>query len=912
MTIEVSRNKLLTFQLNGAAIQVEVPRNQTLLECLRETLDLTGTKKGCDNEGQCGACTVLLNDRPVRACLTPTVKVSGQRVTTIEGLTFHPLQQAFVDHGAVQCGYCTPGMLMSAVALISRNPTPAQADIAQALQGNLCRCTGYVKIIQAVQDGAARLLQKTASPPCFTGVIGHESRRLTADDIGKVTGNLRYASDIKLPGMLMIRVLRSPHHYARILRLNTAPAKKLAGVTAVITTADIPGQRAFSDILDDNDNRSKKIIKEPVLADQVVRMLGEPIALVIGTSETAAQAGVEAIEIDYEPLPPVHNPNLSDLITYETDRFTRTPDHSFSPGDEIVIETTCSLPSQDHVTMEPGSAIAFVDDHNRLVVKGPTQQPHVRKQQIAAMLNISPNHVRVIVPEMGGSFGGWHYFWPILAIALPAYLLRRPVKYVYSRREAFEATTKRHAFQFDTRISAGRDGQLHNLKVTALGDAGPYGGAPGIAALVTQSGIGPYLWPGVDFHTRIVHTNGPHGGAFRGYGMPQGAFALETALDELAVGLNLDPLELRLLNAADQQNTLGLPFAEPFVFKRVLETVRPYWAMFRDEARRCAEHTSSPHIVCGAGLAASWYRFSKAGATHEDAQIKLGPDGKITLYFTALKAGQGLATVMSQLAAHELGVPQGTLTLINSDTDLTPYSQVYGGSRSAYWVGGAVQCAARALKDAILSTAAEMLDVNPAHLHLTPEAVSNHNGDLVLSLQAIAAEWKRTGQRAIYTGRFMIPADPSQPLGHFVSGVALATVQVNRFSGQVKVRHILVAQDVGRVLNPLDLQGQIEGAVMMELGATLMEQYIHGETSNFKQYNIPRIKDTPKITVIPLEGTGQDGPHQAKGLGEAVMGHIRAAITNAIFNATGIRVRRLPVTPGDIKSGVLSNSSGKK
>jgi aldehyde oxidoreductase len=894
----------VSFHLNGTHVTAETSGNETLLDCLRETFDLTGTKKGCDNEGQCGACTVLLNDRPIRACLRSVATVAGQRITTIEGLGkpghLHPLQQAFIDHGAVQCGYCIPGMLMSAAALVKRNPTPTRADISRALQGNLCRCTGYVKIIQAIEDAAARLRHEPPGPPVFPNVIGQEPRRL--NNVGKVTGGLRYAGDIKMPGMFAVRVLRSPYHYARITRLDPMPAKSISGVVAVVTAADIPGQDTFSDILDNSDNSADSMIIEPLLAGSLVRMLGEPVALVVGTSEAAAQAGVEAIEISFELLRPITDPRTANLPVYEEDQIVTHPNQSGPLPGEITVHSTCSLPSQDHVTIEPGSAVAYVDEEGRLVVIGPTQQPHVRKEQIAAMLDIPAKQVRIIVPEMGGSFGGWHYFWPVLAIALPAFLLQQPVKYIYTRREAFEGTTKRHPFQFDTHISADPDGKLRSLTATALGDSGPYGGAPGIAALVTQSGIGPYLWPRIDYLTRIVHTNGAHGGAFRGYGMPQGAFAVETALDELAVQLKLDPLELRLRNAADQKNgnSLGLPFVEPFVFKQILATVRPHWAQFKAETRRLTDQSPSTHAF-GAGLAASWYRYSKAGATHEDARITLDESGQITLYFSALKSGQGLETVMSQLAAYELGVPRDALAIVNSDTDLTPYSQVYGGSRSAYWVGGAVQQATRALKDAILSTAAEMLDTNPAHLRLTKDAVIAYYNGQSLPLAAIVAEWKRTGQRSTYTGQFALPADPEKPLGQFVSGVALAQVQVNRISGKVNVHHVLVAQDVGRILNPLDLQGQIEGAVVMELGATLMESYTPGQTTNFKEYHIPRIKDTPLITVIPIEGAGHYGPHGAKGLGEAVMGHIRAAIANAIFDATGIRVRQLPVRPSRLK-----------
>ncbi len=914
----------LTFELNGKTIVTDTEPSTLLLDFLREALDLTGVKKGCDNEGQCGACTVIVNDRALRACLTPLAKVAGKRVITIEGLgtpeQLHPLQQAFIDHGAVQCGYCTPGIIMSAAALLNRNPNPARADVVRALQGNLCRCTGYVKIINAVMS-AAGLLQgnRGHAPTDAPDAIGGHLRRQNA--AGKVTGTTRYAGDMKLPGMLYAKVLRSPHPHALITQLDTRSALAVPGVRAVFTAADIPGVNTFTDELDSNGVTTRQktltMAKEPLLAIDRVRMIGEPIAILVAVDEASAAAGVEAIQVTFEVLEPIFDPKTAMLVStpplhpggniYEVDKVVKGDAQAALATAEVRVDACYTMPSQDHVTLEPESMVAYVAENGQVVVIGPTQQPHHRKQQIAAMLAIPPERVRVIMPNMGGSFGGRHYFWPVVAIALPAYLLRKPVKLVYTRQEVFAATVKRHPFQFNYQIGARPDGKLLSLHVQALGNAGPYGGAPSIAANVTQSGIGPYQWPVIDYETRVAHTNWANAGPFRGYGMPQGAFALECTLDELAGRLGVDPLALRRLNAVDvrQGNTLGQQFDEPFAFKQVLEVIEPEWAAIQAETATFRAGASGAECF-GAGLAVTWYRFSKAGSTRVSAQAGLAPDGAIILYYTAVKMGQGVDTVISQLASHELGIPREALTLVNGDTDATLHTDVYGGSRTTYWIGGAIQHASRILKHAITSTASEMLDVSQEQLCLTGHSVYvRHSPEQLILLRDIATEWQRIGQPLKYTGSLdltrRVPENTSNyALGHFVVGVTLAQVRVNLKNGGVKVLRVVVAQDVGRAINPVDLAGQIEGSVVMELGATLMEEYIPGQTLDFKRYHIPRIGDIPQIKTILVEQPGWDGPLGAKGVGEAVMGHIKAAIANAIFNASGVRIRQLPVTPEQI------------
>jgi CO/xanthine dehydrogenase Mo-binding subunit len=437
-----------------------------------------------------------------------------------------------------------------------------------------------------------------------------------------------------------------------------------------------------------------------------------------------------------------------------------------------------------------------------------------------------------------------------------------------------------------------------------VGDAGPYGGAPTIAPFVALSGSGPYIWGAIDFEVRVAHTNGGNAGPLRGYGMPHGVLGLECSLDELAAELGVDPWQLRWLNAADETTgaCTGQPFDEPFGFRSVLQAIKPEWERAQAAAR---EHRARPagDDVRGVGLASSWYQFGKSGELRVSAEVELGLDGTLGLYFCAMNSGQGLNTVMGQLAADELRLPRERIRLVNSDTDCTVDSHVYGAAKTTYWVGGAVVEASRKLKNAMLDVVAEKLALPSHHLRIAENGV-RVEGDAgrTLTLQEVAAELETRGLPRRYVGVFDLEeryAQDGRPryLGHFAVGTALADVSVNLKTGKVKVLRIVVAQDVGRAINPLDVRGQIEGAAMMELGAALMEEYVPGQTLDFKRYRIPRMRDLPDLKVIIVEVPGRDGPHGVKGVGEAAAGCVRAAILNAINDAIGARVRHLPATP---------------
>ncbi len=941
----------ISFIVNATAVTVETDPVRTLLEVLREDLGLTGTKQGCDYEGECGACTVLLDGRPVRACLTPIGKVAGRRVETVEGLAgltppplrgegagggvtplpelahLHPLQAAFIECGAVQCGFCTPGMLMAAKALLDRKPDPTDAQIIEALEGNLCRCTGYVKIIDAVRLAAARLAGYESADQRISEsrITNHDSpfilggHLLRTDSIPKVTGAARYVEDMVMPGMLHGAVVRSPHHHARLIALDIGPATHVPGVVAVLTAADIPGENGLGDY------SQEESVLCPIGA--TVRMRGAPVALVVAETRQAAAAGAAAVAVTYEVLPHVFDPEaaLAPGAPHIAGRNNILSAHQIKHGDldaafaaaAAVVEAEYRTAYLEHSALERETLLGYYDEEGRLTVVGGNHEPFYQQQYIANALALQPEQVRVITPPTGGSFGGKQDPWPFVATALMVYHTRRPVRLVYTRRESFDASPKRHPYVVRNRIGATADGRLTGIQVRVIANTGGYDSAgryiPNYA--VTASG-GPYRWQAVDAHAQTVYTNGPKAGQYRGFGTAQAAFATECALDELAEKLGIDPLEFRLRNTlqAGEPSFLGYPVAETIGFTQVLEAIRPYYEAYLADAEAfnsgieafpnlpIYQSTNLP-IRRGVGLAGMWYRFGKAGSLRIEAHAELAQDGRFVVYCTAADYGQGTNTVIAQLAAETLGVPRHRIEIVNGDTARAPDSGIQGASRATYFVGGAVTAAARALKDEILGLAAELLDRAPASLRLEVDRVAADDGKAV-DLAAVAAEFDRIGKPRRVRGFFdltdrYLTADITRPeyVPFFVTGAHVAEVEVDLRTGETRVLRLAAAHDVGRVVNRLDAEGQIEGAMIMGIGAALLEELIPGHTSGFADYYLPTVKSLPQTDVILVEVPSLHGPYGVKGLGEAAMLPSTPAIINAISRAIGARLREIPATP---------------
>lgn len=754
----------------------------------------------------------------------------------------------------------------------------------------------------------------------FTGVndagrppIGGSALRM--DSIGKVTGQTRYVEDIVMPGMLYACVLRSPHHHARLIHLDAGRAGNLPGVEHIFTASDIPGENGLNGYSRD----------EPVLTPvgDSLRQRGAPIALVVAqTSEQARQAAA-AIEVEYAPLPYLFDAGQA----LDEQAVQLYPDgnvlsrYSLRHGDidtafkhsRVVLETEYHTAFQEHSTLERETTLGYIDEAGRVAVIGGTHEPHWQVDYIAHTLGISPLRVRVIVPPTGGSFGGRQDPWPLVAAGLAAHRLQKPVRLAYSRREVYDATPKRHPYDVHLKIGATADGTLTGIRVRINANTGGYDSAgywiPNYA--VTASG-GAYTWQAVDAYAQSVYTNGPKCGQFRGYGTPQSVFALESTLDELAQQLEVDPLELRLKNRLPQNEIsfLGYPVGESLGYAEVLESLRPRYKQYHEEAQTFNRHVGVYRM--GVGLAGMWYRFGKSGSLRIETCAELASDGHFVIYCSAPDYGQGIGTVMQQLAAEAFGAPRGRIQLINADSALTPDSGIQGASRATYFIGNSVINAVQNLKEQIFATAAEMIDTDPCALALSGDRVVVCS-DLTRSvpLEAVAEEFDHLGKSRKVTGIFdLSPQFPQETRPEYipliVTGAQLAQVVVDMETGLVEVKRVAAAHDVGRAINPLDAVGQVHGAVMMGIGSALTEEYIPGLSTGFTDYILPMIGAMPEIEVSLVEVPSFYGPYGAKGLGEAAILPTAPAIINAVSRAIGVRIRRIPATPPRILEAIKS------
>jgi CO/xanthine dehydrogenase Mo-binding subunit len=541
-----------------------------------------------------------------------------------------------------------------------------------------------------------------------------------------------------------------------------------------------------------------------------------------------------------------------------------------------------------------------------VTVLGGNHEPHWHAGYIAQTLGLDPQQVRVIVPPTGGSFGKRQDPWPLVAVGLAAYLTGRPVRLAYSRREDFDATPKRHPYHVRFRIGAKSSGELTGVRTRIDCNTGGYDSAgfwiPTYA--VTASG-GPYRWHAVDAYARAVYTNGPKCGQFRGYGSPQSTFAVECALDELCQRLNVDPLEFRRLNQIRQNENsfLNFPVGESLGFEQVLAALEPGYRTLQDETTAFnAAHAGGP-LRMGVGLAGMWYRFGKSGSLRIETHAELALDGHFIAYCSAPDYGQGISTVMVQLAAEALGVPRDRIELVNADTALTPDSGIQGASRATYFVGSSLRDAMNGLRDEILGIAAEMLDCSPYELALCADSVTGCKiGACSVSLCEVAAEFDRIGKSRKVMGVFDLTPqfpdlDPHDYAPLFITGAQAAQAVVDLETGQAQVRRLVAAHDVGRAINPPNAIGQIQGAVMMGIGTALSEQYIPGATTGFTNYILSMVSAVPEMQVILVEVPSFFGPLGAKGLGEAAIMPTAPAVVNALSRAAGVRFRELPVTP---------------
>lgn len=936
----------LQFIVNGSPVTLDIAEHEYLADVLRYRLGLTGTKIGC-NEAECGICTVLVNGTPVDSCIYPALKAHGAEVLTIEGLAqewrlerrdssssplsnLHPLQRAFVQGGAPQCGFCIPGLIMTAKALIDQHPEPSEHDIKVALKDTYCRCAGYSFIQHAIQSAAREMRdQRSAIPhlpplPATKPPLTAIGRPLPRPDaVDKVTGAAKYTDDYAFPGMLHARTLRAKYPHARIKRIDTSKARALPGVRAVLTANDIPGQK----------NHGLVIADWPALAHEKVRYIGDPVAIVAAETREIATQALDLIEVDYEPLPVVTDPvaarqpgapkvmesgNLLKHIKVRKGEVAQ----GFAEA-SVIVERTYVTPFYEHAFLEPECAIGRVAEDGRVEVIVGSQIPYQDRSQIARCLGVPDDQVRVIGALVGGGFGGKEDIAGQIHVALLARATGRPVKMLYDRHESLLFHPKRHATIITIKMGAKKDGTLTAVETELYGDSGAYASlGEKVMTRATTHSAGPYDVPHVKADCYAMYTNNPPAGAFRGFGVTQSAFAVESTMDILAEQLGLDPIDLRrknLLRVGSVTNT-GQTLRESVGVMKCLELVQEEVNKQKgtgDWGPAANPQSPTPNRRRAWGLAVGYKNTGLGGGAPDKsaAEVELFADGTAEVRTSAAEIGQGLVGVLALIVAEELALPYARVRVLLSDTDLTPDGGPTTASRQTYVTGNAARLAAQTLRRAMTTTLAEVYDQPPQNIRFE-EGLARVNGHS-LPVGEVATLMKRQGLEPRATYEYWAPK--TQPLGtggdmHFAFSYAAqaAEVEVDLDTGEVKVLQLVAAHDIGRAINPLALQGQIEGGMIMGLGAALTEEFIVEDgyvfTDILARYKMPSIKHAPKITSFIVEDETVDGPYGAKGVGEIASIPTLAAITNAIYAACGVRVLRLPVDQDKLlralKSGV--------
>ena len=906
------------FWLNGDERTVAAAPTRRMSAVLRDDLGLTGTKSGCD-AGDCGACTILLDDAPVCACLTPVAQVGERRVTTIEGVSgpeLSMLQAAFLRHGAAQCGICTPGMIMAATALLRREKTPSRAAVEAALGGVLCRCTGYQKIIDAVCD-AGQIGPEDGTPPAGPAIgaaIGAGIARL--DGVPKLTGAEIFGADFSPPDALLVRAIRSPHASARFDFGDLAGwAAAHPEIVAILTAADIPGRNAFGVI--------PAFVDQPALADGEVRFRGEAVALVVGPEDAVACLSLDAFPVIWQARDPVTETDTArqkarihesraDNILITGRVVTGDADHALAQATHLV-SGQFSTGYVEHAYIEPEAGIAWLDG-DILTIQAATQAPVMDQEETAAVLGLSPAQVRIIPAATGGGFGAKLDLSVQPLIGLATLKTGRPCRMVFSRTESMQASTKRHPAQMRAQIGADAEGRIMAMRFDGDFNTGAYASwGPTVANRVPVHACGPYRTPAYRAEAHAVHTNGPVAGAFRGFGVPQATILQESLYDRLARKAGIDRLKFRQINAfKDGDATPCGQVLQGVGIGDCLAALGPAWA--RAGAWAGAGAAQPGDLRRGIGIASCWYGCGNT-ALPNPATIRAGiaATGRLYLHQGATDVGQGSNTVIAQIFADALGVSVAEIRLIGPDTALTPDCGKTSASRQTYVTGRAAAAAGAVLRSALLRRANAGGD---AEISLAPGAVivAEAGAETRIALADLAPDAR--GYVFSAEESYDPPTTPLDANGQGIPyavygyGAQIAEVSVDIRLGTVRVHRITAAHDLGRVINPVLAEGQIHGGIAQGLGLALMETYVPGRTENLHDYLIPTIGDMPDIETLLIEKPDPEGPFGAKGLGEHALIPTAPAILNAISDATGACLDTIPTLPDRIMAALGAARGG--
>lgn len=889
----------MTYTVNGETYDDEPNPGQCLRTFVR-SLGWHGVKKGCD-AGDCGACTVWLDGDPVHSCITPAFRADGHEVTTIEGLGtpehLHPMQRQFRDAPGFQCGFCTAGMIMTSATFTDEQ----KQDLPRALKGNLCRCTGYRAIEDAVNGVAAieeakpgKAVGTSVGAPAATGVV---------------TGTVEFTMDTEMDGMLHIKVLHSPHAHARIVSIDKSAALAVPGVHRVYTWEDVPRKRYSTAIHTDH-------LVDPddtYMLDNVVRFAGQRVVAVLADSVRAADEGCRAVVVEYELLPAVFDPieamadGAPQLHSYD-DPFAHDKVHNIllelhgEIGDaaagfaeaDVIHEATYHSPRVQHAHLETHGSIAWMED-GRLNVRTSSQSPSIAKIKLSHLFDLRPDQLRVFCMRVGGGFGGKQELisedLPVLATLDTG----RPVSWEYTREEEFTTASPRHPMSCTVKLGAKADGTLTAFGFHNVSNTGAYGNHGGETLFAAGAAIALYRCANKKFDAWSVYTNTVPSGALRGYGMTQPAFAVESAINELAVKLGMDPAELRRRNVVRPGDALQAVADHPddvaFTEDGIMACIE-----LVDEALRLDDSGQDlgDDWLVGAGIATSLHETAPPTEHISDAWATLRGDGVYEIAVGTVEFGEGTSTAHVQIAATVLGTTPSRIHLVQSDTDRTGFDTGAFASAGLFVAGNAVLNASTALRDRILGFAAAQAGVGIDSCAMDDDAVVC--GDARLSLTELLAA---AGERGI---RFTVARKAYGSPRSVTSNTHGFRIAVHRVTGEIRILYSVQAADPGVVINPAQVRGQIEGGVAMGIGFALTENFHVDDKGvmvnpNLRNYRIPTYADIPRTEVLLVKSTDSVGPMRSKGMAECCINPVAPALANALEDATGVRFRELPFSP---------------
>lgn len=917
--------------INGVNHELLVSEHEMLSNVIREKIGLTGTKIGC-SQGSCGACTVLVNNEPVLSCITPVLRFENAEITTIEAIAnngeLHQLQELFVKKGAIQCGFCTPGMVITALDFINKNQNPTIDQIKDALSGNICRCTGYKKIIEAVSEFANDSKASTMdNNKIAKNKVGVGRPYIEAEK--KVKGIADYADDYKIKNALHVKFLRSLHPHARIENIDLSEAINITGVKYIATGKELPIKFGVLPISQD----------ETAMAIEKTRYIGEIIAAVAAESIEIAEIACKKISVTYTPIKAFleMDESLNDIGESEKiHSHTRFNNNIHKKAElrfgnqqqglqeaEVVSKMSFEMEGVSHAFTEPHAATAWWDE-NGLTIITATQVTHYLHRALAKTLEIPLSKVRVIKPYVGGGFGGKSDPFPHeIIISHIARKTGRPVRVCLTREEVFLTNHGRHPSRMTLQLGADKHGKLNVLDADVVIDGGAYGSFGVVTSY--YNGVllqAPYKLNNFGFKTFRVYTNKPQCGAMRGHGAVNTRFAVESMIDDIARKINMDPVDLRIKNFLDS-NTLTVGeyrITSNGSHESIMKVAEQ--SDWKNKHQKC-EFGHGFGVGCGFFISGSALPIIWNELPQSTVHLKLDFDGRVLITSGANDIGQGSDTMLAIIVAEVLGISMDNIFVLAADTLLTPVDLGSYSSRVTFMAGNAAKDAAIKLRNEILDCVSKRKNVSAEELTISEERI--HSYDKTIDFSWIeAVDIVVSGRGAInVSGWYISPKLGGDFKGagaglspSYSFGSCIAEVKVNAETGHVRVLNVWGAHDCGKAINPLAVEGQLEGSWHMGIGQALSEQmkYYSGllVNNNFLDYKMPTTLDTPDIHTNIIETNDPEGPFGAKECGEGALHPVIPAIANAIYDAVGVRITKLPIMPEDILSELKKNKKPEK